>query len=73
NFSLRGHRDNVTDLERNVAGSHNHGNFWALINFRIDSGDAVLEEHLINASRHATYTSSVIQNQVIEILTDQVR
>ena len=50
----------------------NHGNFWALLNFRVDAGDKVLEDHLSRAARNATYTSSVIQNQMIDILSDQV-
>ena len=39
----------------------------------MDAGDTVLGEHLATASRNATYTSSVIQNQVIDVLADQVR
>ena len=44
----------------------------ALLNFRVDAGD-VLGDHLSKASRNATYTSSVFQNQLIDILTKQVR
>ena len=44
----------------------------ALLNFRVDAGD-VLGDHLSKASHNATYTSSVIQNQLIDILTKQVR
>ena len=35
NIALRGHRDNATDLERDSLAPVNHGNFWALMNFRI--------------------------------------
>uniref|UniRef100_A0A1X7TQY6 DUF4371 domain-containing protein n=1 Tax=Amphimedon queenslandica TaxID=400682 RepID=A0A1X7TQY6_AMPQE len=73
NISLRGHRDNFTDIERDTAGLHNHGNFMALLNFRLDAGDVVLRDHLSKASRIATYTSSVIQNQLMDILSKQVR
>ena len=45
----------------------NHGNVWALLKFRIDSCDIVLQEHLTTAARNATYTSSTIQNQLIDI------
>ena len=31
------------------------GNFQALLSFRIDSGDRVLQEHLGTAARNATY------------------
>ena len=73
NISLQGHRDNQTDIERDAAGLHNHGNSMALLDFRVDAGDKVLEDHLSQASRNATYTSSIIQNQLIDILSKQVR
>ena len=72
-IALRGHRDNATDIEKDLAKTENHGNFLALLAFLVDAGDTVLGEHLSSAARNATYTSSVIQNQVIDILADQVR
>ena len=63
NIALRGHRDSALDVERDVGDAQNHGNFLALLNFRIDAGDSVLENHLITAGRNATYTSNTIQNQ----------
>ena len=41
--------------------------------FRVDAGDSVLSEHLLTAPRIATYSSSIIQNQVIDIFADQIR
>ena len=73
NIALRGHRDNITDLEKHQSDATNHGNFWALLNYRIDAGDAVLQEHLSHCAGNATYTSSVIQDQIISILADQIR
>ena len=73
NIALRGHRDNATDLERDPSDVENHGNFRALLDFRVDAGDALLGQHLTTAARNATYTSSIIQNQVIDVLADQVR
>ena len=75
NISLRGHRDNDTDIEKDHSEQHtvNHGNFRALLHFRVDAGDTVLGDHLSRASRNATYTSSVIQNQVIDVLAEQIR
>ena len=73
NISLRGHRDSSTDLEKDNLFPENHGNFWALLNFRIDAGDKVLSEHLATAPRNATYTSSTIQNQLIQIIGNQIR
>ena len=49
NIALRGHRDNITDIERDLSDTKNHANFWALLNFRVDLGDTVLGEHLAKA------------------------
>ena len=73
NIPLRGHRDNATDLERDDLEVENHGNFRALLDFRVDAGNTALGEHLATAPRNAMYTSSVIQNQVIDVVADQVR
>ena len=62
NIALRGHRDS------SFAESSNHGNFKALLSFRVDSGDDVLKEHLFSAPRNATYTSNTIQNQLISTI-----
>ena len=69
NMPLRGHRDSALDIERDVAGIANQGNFLALLNFRIECGDTVLQEHLSIAARNATYT---VQNRIITVLADQV-
>ena len=37
NISLRGHRDNATDIEKD----EKHSNFRALLKFRVDAGDSV--------------------------------
>ena len=68
---LRGRHDSGLDLERNACESR--GNFWALLQFRIAAGDSVLQDHLSNAPRNATYTSPDILNQVIDILGDYIR
>ena len=70
NIPLRGRHDAGTDLEPGDCG--NHGNFWALLQFRVSAGDATLREHLASAPRNATYTSPDIQNQVIEVLGDHI-
>ena len=66
NIPLRGHRDSVLDVE--LAPSVQHGSFWALLQFRVAAGDAVLKDHLAQSSRNATYTSSHIQNQILDVL-----
>ena len=73
NIALRGHRDNITDLENDTLSTENHGNFWDILQFRVDSGDTVIGEHLATAARNATYTSSVIQNQLVDVLCHQIR
>ena len=71
NIPLRGHRDNMLDLERDETA--NKGNFWALLHFRVAAGDTVLGDHLERSAKNAIYTSPDIQNQIIEILGHNVR
>ena len=59
NIPLRGRRD---DDPTNSALT---GNFQALLEFRVDSGDQTLQQHLQNAPRNATYISKTIQNKMI--------
>ncbi|XP_014665331.1 PREDICTED: uncharacterized protein LOC106807504 [Priapulus caudatus] len=62
-----------------LCGNHkghedDRSNFRALLNFRISSGDKVLEEHLkTTGPKNATYTSSIIQNEVIDTIADYIR
>ena len=60
NFALRGHREGET--------SKNRGNFRALLDFRVDSGDSILKKHLETASKTAMYISKTIQNELITII-----
>ena len=50
NIPLRGHRDNITDIERDLSQSENHGNFHTLLKFRVEAGDKMLGEHLATGS-----------------------
>nr|XP_058957123.1 52 kDa repressor of the inhibitor of the protein kinase-like [Pocillopora verrucosa] len=59
NIPLRGRRD---DDPTNAALT---GNFQALLEFRVDSGDQTLQQHLDTAPRNATYISKTIQNEMI--------
>ena len=58
-LALRGHRDDAGYVELQ---HHNPGNFQPLLNYRIRSGDKILEEHFKNCPRNATYRSKTIQN-----------
>ena len=60
NIALCGHRDSGTDMEGVQAASTNHGNFCALLNFRISAVDSILRDQLQSAARNATYTSPPI-------------
>ena len=71
NVAIHGHRDDATDLERDT--SENYGNLWALFRFRVDAGDVILQEHLETASKNALYMSSIVQNQLIDIICNQIQ
>ena len=73
NIPLRGHCDGLTDIEWDQDGSSDHGNFWALLNFKVGSGDHVLANRLEKAARNATYTSADIQNQLLSIIGDSIQ
>ena len=72
NLGLRGRQDSLTKVEGDKCSITNHGNFWALIKFRIDAGDMVLVIHLATAGKNATYTSAIIQNQLISVSGDHI-
>ena len=68
---LQGHRYDakwfdVSDLK------FNPGNFQSLLDFRIDSDDDILKEHFTICPQNATYSSEVIQNQLIEFIGEQL-
>ncbi len=69
-IALRGHRDDRLD---EASDSINHGNFHALLQFRIDAGDEALKEHLEMAGRNAVYTSKEIQNEMIAVCGNIIR
>ncbi|XP_018496236.1 52 kDa repressor of the inhibitor of the protein kinase-like [Galendromus occidentalis] len=64
NIALRGHRDNGL-LSDDSLGDSKEGNFRALLRYRLDAGDSLLEEHLANPKRNATYISGKFQNEII--------
>ena len=66
NIPLRGKRDDNAD------DSNLHGNFQALLEFRIDSDDVKLKEHHENAPKNATYRSKTIHNEIIETVGNYI-
>lgn len=71
NIALRGHRDDSQHIENSSVD--NVGNFQALLDFRIDSGDVTLNEHFKTAPKNATYRSKSVQNEIINIIGDLLR
>lgn len=69
NIPLRGHRDNAKQLSQ----GKEVGKFQALLDFRIDSGDKILEDHFKNAPKNATYRSKTVQNEIIECCGEYIR
>ena len=56
-------------LGREITAINSH----ALLKFRVDTGVSTLGEHLSTAAQDATYTSSLIQNEIIAVLADYIR
>ena len=70
-IALRGHRDDGVDVLDDNPGRH--GNFQALLRFRIDAGDEVLKDHMKTAGGRALYTSKETQNELIMVCSDIIR
>ena len=68
---LRGHHDDWKHLQE--APFLNHGNFLALLDFRIACGDKTLLKHLQSTGHNALYTSKTTQNELIEVCGDIIR
>jgi len=62
NIPLRCHRDDGNLYETNECENivNDDGNFRALLRYRIDCGDTVLENHIKTAGNNATYISKLI-------------
>jgi len=65
NIALRGHRESSTDP--------NPGNFKSLLEFRVDSGDQILQNHFENAPRNAVYTSNTIQRDIVTVIAEWIQ
>ena len=64
-IALRGHRDDWKHVDEQSYA--NPGNFVALVQFKIQSGDKVLADHLASCGRYSLYTSKTTQNELIGI------
>ena len=65
NIALQGHREISNLVDVHDEPGTNAGNFRALLQLQIESGDKVLKEHFTNAPRNAQYSSPTIQNELI--------
>ena len=61
-LAFRGHRDDTPSTKEDPHA--NHGNFLALLQFRVQAGDHVLKQHLDSAAGNALYTSKTVQNEM---------
>ncbi|CAF3343594.1 unnamed protein product [Rotaria sp. Silwood2] len=68
NFPLRGHRDDGGLSTENEGLLADEGNFRALLQYRIESGDVELKQHIETCRKNATYISKTIQNELISII-----
>ena len=68
-LALRGHRDDSTADE----AKFNKGNFLALIDYSVRSGNSALQKHLSDGAKNATYTSKTIQNELIQCIGNHLR
>ena len=76
-FPLRGHRDDSKyHPEVGLYSAVATGNFVELLNFRVRSGDKVLEEHMKNCPKNASYISKTTQNELIkscgEVISEKI-
>ena len=63
NIPFRGHKDDSDYYETVYCGI-----FQAIVEFRVDSGDKVLQEHFETAPRNATYRSKTTQNEQMPLV-----
>lgn len=68
NIPFRGHRD---DGYFDFASTDNKGNFRAILEYRAETDD-VLMEHLLTAPHNATHISKTTQNDLIECFKDEI-
>ena len=68
NISLMGHRE-----QADAGPDTNPGNFRALLNFRVEADDSVLEDHFESMPHNAQYISPQIQNDLISCTGEWIR
>ena len=71
NIALRGHRCEDSDVLME-GNDGNPGNFLALVKFRMEAGDVVLQKHISSAPANAMHISPQIQNELISCVGDWI-
>lgn len=72
-LALRGHHVDSAEALLGSKSSINAGNFNAFLNFKVDSGDTILKEHLESCNKNARYTSSTCQNDLLLCIKDYIQ
>lgn len=73
-FARRGHRDaGSIVLGGDDADYIDLGNFKAIVKFCAESGDKIVEEHLLTAAKNATYVSSSAQEDMLRSILKLVQ
>ena len=67
-IAVRGHRDDSSADPESY-----RGNFLALLDYNIESGNSALARHLQESSKNAIYTSKTIQNDLIDCIGRHIR
>ena len=71
NIPIRGHTgETVNDIRNTISDidSQSGSNFIALLKQRIDAGDELLRDHIQLGPKNASYTSSLVQNEIIDCI-----
>ena len=69
---VTGEKQSAEDHSEDYNDSKNYGNFQVLLDYRIDSGDTILEQHE-SAERNAAYKTKSVRNEVIECFKNYIQ
>ena len=67
-IALRGHRDDNT-----VEDDINKDILFALLQYRVDSADLLLKEHLDTCKKNASYSSKTSQNELLDCIITYIQ
>lgn len=70
-LALRGEQD--SDVLSLTTPVKNNRNFRSLLRYRIQSGDNLFEDHVINCNKNASYISADVQNDKISTISEYIQ